>query len=288
MNTDEILATLTAAGTFLKNPIQSVTAQAVEDAYQQIKGYLRSKFAAQPDALDALTKLNEKPESKARSAVLAEEAADLGSDTKLVKLATDLAGLLSTGGTIKQRVSVKGSRNNVKVAGRDLIITEKHVQRNSITPDERHISGEQNAQLQKVNKELALRLAREDGKPNYAAGFVALQKHFNVSSHLLIPREKFDEAMSFLKQKRAMNRGKLRSRNPHEYSRDLYRAIYTRASVLGWNQPQLYQFAFEKLTLKKPINSLKELGSIQLKTLSECVHQAEKKLPKPDKVSEEE
>lgn len=276
MNTDTILATLASAAGFLKEPIQGMMTQAMTDAYGAIAGYLRSKLAGRPDALDALSQLEQKPESDARRCVLAEEAPDLESDTHLVRLAKDLAALLPVGGGKTQRVSVRGNRNNVHVAGRDIITTAKHVRRNEITPDERHITGEQKAQLRKVNNELALRLAGEDGRPDYGAGYVALEKHFGVSSYLLIPREKFDEALSLLKQRRAMNRSKLRRRDPTAYSRDFYRAIYARANELGWERPQVYEFAFKNLSLKKPIASLKALGANQLKALAESIRRVEK------------
>jgi hypothetical protein len=279
MKPEEIVSVLLNAAAFLKKPVQDVAGQSIKDGYDALKAYLKRKIAG-GEATEALEKATDKPDSAGRKAVLLEESAtiDLGGDADLVRLAESLAGLLAHAGQhVRQRVVVQGDGNHVQVAGRDIIYTKKHVQRNEITPDERHITGDQKEQLRVLNTELAQRVAGEDGKPDYSAGFRALQKHFGVSSYLLIPREKFEEALSLLKQRRAMNRSKLRNRNPTAYSGDFFRSIYSRAGELGWERPQVYQYAFDRLALKKPITSLKQLGPIQLKTLSEFMQREVKK-----------
>lgn len=280
MQTELIFATLASAATFLKQPVQDVASQSIKDLYQAAKNYVKEKLAIRPDASAALEKLEEKPESEARKALVIEEAepAKLDKDRQLAKLITQLAeGLKKANVEVKQKVTVIGHRNKVVVAGRDLIQTEKVVRKNEITPDERHITGDQATRLRELNAELAEYLANETGKPNFAAGFQILTKEFGVSSYLLIPRDRFADAVSLLQQRRAMNRGKLRSRNPAAYKQDFYRGIWTRAKELGWEKPQVYQFAFEKLALKKPISSLKALGPNQVKSLGEFMQRAAKK-----------
>ena len=61
--------------------------------------------------------------------------------------------------------------------------------------------------------ELAGRLAGDNGEPNFAAAHRTLQRRFKVASYLLIPRESFADAMAFLKQQRAINRGRLQRDN---------------------------------------------------------------------------
>ena len=280
MQSEAIFATLASAAAFLKKPIQDVAAHSLKDFYEKTKGYLRTKFGAQSDATAALEKLEEKPESEARKAVLIEETAALGleSDGELARLVEQLAALLAAvGGTINQVVSVKGRGNKVLVAGRDIINTKKHVQRNEITPDERHITAEQREKVREVIAELAMRLAGENGEPNFAAVHVMLRRRFNVPSYNLILRGQYEEALSFLKQQRAINRSRLRRRNPVAYQNDFYRGIWARQRALGWEKARVYEFAAEKLALKKPITSLKELGSIQLKTLAEFMQREERK-----------
>ena len=95
-----------------------------------------------------------------------------------------------------------------------------------------------------------------------------LQRRFQVPSYLLIPRTRFDEALSFLRQQRAINRSPLRGRNPVAYQNDFYRAIFAGARELGWDGEQVYRFATDKLGLQTAIVSLKALGPIQLKKLA--------------------
>jgi hypothetical protein len=122
-----------------------------------------------------------------------------------------------------------------------------------------------------VVAELAGRLAGEDGEPNFAAAHRMLQRRFNVASYLLLPRESFADAMAFLKQQRAINRGRLLRRNPVAYRNDFFRAIFAGGRELGWGGEQVYQFATAHLGLKRHVGSLKELGARQLKSVAEAM-----------------
>lgn len=279
MNTQEILVTLAAAASFLKKPIQDTAGQALKDLYEKTKECIRAKLGSESEATAALENLEEKPESAASRAVAVEELEliNLERDRALARLVKQLQAHLADKGYVTQRVSVRGNRNRVNVAGRDLIQTNKVVRKNKITPDERHITGEQATKLRNLNGELAQYLANEAGKPDYSAGFRILETQFDVSSYLLIPRDRYNDAISLLKQRRAMNRPKLRRRNPVAYQNDYFRGIWARARELGWDKPQVYQFAFEKLALKKLISTLKALGSNQLKSLGEYMQREVKK-----------
>ncbi len=270
MQTEAIIATLLAAAAFLKKPVQDVAAQSIKDVYEAAKYYLRKKFGEGSDGSKVLDLALEKPESAMRKAVLVEETASAGlsKDPDLVRLAEELAARLPPSThPAWQNIHVAGRANKVVVAGRDVIQTERIVQRSAITPDERHVSAEQRDEMREVIRELAARLAGEDGKPNFAAGHRMLQRRFGIGSYLLLPREKFGEAMKFLKEQRAAHRSRLLQRNPAAYASDLYRAVFSRAGNLGWKREQVYTFAAEKLGLRNPITSLKELGLNQVKSL---------------------
>jgi hypothetical protein len=272
--TESILSTLLAAAAFLKHAVQGVASQSVWDAYEAAKFYLRNKLSANPDGTRALELATAKPESLIRKALLAEETASSGldRDPELARLIERLAALLPpTGDGVRQNVRVTGDGNRVEIAGRDLIHTEKFVRRNTITPDERHLIVEQRDRIREVAGELADRLAGEHDESNFGAVHRMLQRRFQVASYLLIPRSRYDEALSFLRQHRAINRSRLRQRNPGAYANDLYRAIFAGARELGWDGERVYRFATEKLALKRPLASLKELGFVQLKSLAVAV-----------------
>ena len=270
MQTEPIFSTLLAAAAFLKHAVQGVATQAIRDAYEAAKTYLRGKLASHPDATRALELATEKPESLIRKALLVEESASTGleRDAELARLIENLAALLlPAADTISQNVRVTAQRNVVYAAGRDLIQTEKVVRRNTITPDERHLTVEQRERIREVAGELADRLAGAEGEANFAAVHRMLQRRFQVASYLLIPRSRYEETLGFLRQHRAINRSHLRGRNPLSYQNDFYRAIFAGARELGWDREQVHRFATEKLRLKSSVASLKGLGPVQLKAL---------------------
>jgi hypothetical protein len=278
MNTESILSVILAAATVLKEPAATVAAQAVKDLYEAAKYYLRRKFVSHPEAIEALEFATAKPHSSARKAALIEEAepAELHRDPELTALVARLETALCPAG-VPPRVSahVTGRGNQVNVAGRDLVVTSRLVRRNVITPDDRHLAREQRARLLTLIHEVAERMAGENGQPNLGAVHHLLQRRFAVSSYLLIPRERYAEALSFLQQQRAMRRGVLRRRNPDAFRRDLFRAVFSRATEIGWPRQKVYAFAQSQLDLKRPVTSLKQLGPVQLQALAEKMRRTE-------------
>jgi hypothetical protein len=274
MNPEAIITTLLAAAAFLKKPVQDIAIQSIKDVYEAARYYLRKRFGEHSDAAKVLDLAAQKPESEMRKAVLVEEtvAAGLHTDAELIRLATKLADLLPHASSASgQQVQVSGVRNHVCVAGRDVISTSRVVQRTVITPDERHVSAEQREQIKGVIAEIATRLAHEDGRPNFAAGHRMLQRRFGVPSYAMLPRERFDEALQFLKRQRAAFRANLRRRNPAGFATDLHRAIFARAGELGWSRHAVYAFAQEKLGLSSTVRSLRELGPQQLARLANAM-----------------
>lgn len=272
MQTEAIITTLLKAAAFLKNPLQDTADRSLKDAYEAAKSYLRNRFGDGTEAAKALELATAKPESTVRRALLSEESvsANLAGDPEMKHLIEKLASLLPTSPSITwQTVQVSGRDNVVHLAGRDIIHTARHVQRNAITPDDRHISAAQRRKINALAGDLAERLAGEDERPYFAAVHRMLHGRYNVPSYLLLFREDYEDAVAYLRQQCAINRLHLRRRNPVTYQQDFFRAIHARREKLGWDKPQLHQFAFEKLGLKKPVTSLKELGPIQLKSLAE-------------------
>jgi hypothetical protein len=277
MPTERIVAALLAAAAWFKEPMHALTSQGLRDVYDAMKYYLKRRFAVSVPASAALDSALEKPASPGRKAVLLEEAEPftLHADPEIVGLAEKIVALLPhVPATSWCDWKVEGDGNEVKFAGRDLIVTERHVLRNAITPDERHLAREQRSQLLPAIHELAERLADGDGGPNLGAVHRMLQRRFDVPSYLLIPRERYGEALAFLRRQRAAHRGTLRRRDPPAFARDRFRAIFSRATELGWCRQQVYDFAGERLNLKRPVTSLKQLGPTQLEELNALMRQA--------------
>jgi hypothetical protein len=174
-----------------------------------------------------------------------------------------------TSTTVNQSV---GKARDVIQAGGNVNIAKKVTVRNEVVPDERHITEEQAAWLKALAEELAPRLAGESGKPAYGAVYSRLTKRFGVTSYKLIPRDKFDDALQWFKEEKAKSRSKLRRSDPEKLDKELYQKVWAKARELGWKKQDVYNFALEKLTLKRPISSLKQLGPYQLKKLSEVIY----------------
>lgn len=274
MNPSSIATALVAAAALLKKPIAEVSAQAIQDSYHGVKNYLLRKFGAESPAAKALEMATDKPGSEARRLILTEEFAssDLKNDPQFASLFGQLqSDLKACNPVVPQIVRVVGDANHVQIAGRDLITTHKHVQRNIITPNERHLTVEQSSILRRVIGEVALRLGSAKNGPNYAAVHRLLQQRFAVHSYILIPRDQFDDAVSFLKERRAIYRSRMRRSDPAAYQNDLFRSIFFAADKLEWSPSQVCEYATKMLRIEEPIASLKELGPIQLKTVERLI-----------------
>ena len=107
-----ILSALTTGATLM---LQSALKEATKDAYQAIKRRLQKRGT--PDLTDAVAKLEAKPDSPARQAVLAEEleAAGAAQDEELLRLARTLLEQTGSSGAVE----VSASDHSVAV-GRDM------------------------------------------------------------------------------------------------------------------------------------------------------------------------
>jgi hypothetical protein len=278
MTTEALLAPLLAAASWLKEPAGAVAGQALRDVYAATKYYLRRTFAPHPDATKALDLALEKPTSAARRRLLVEEAAaaNLAADPEMERLAQQLAALLPGTGPTSPQVHVAGSGHAVHVAGRDLIVTARQVRRVAITPDERHLMHAQRRRLLHLIHSVAARLTAPPAPPNLAAVHAMLQRRFEVPSYLLIPRERYAEALQFLEQQRAIHRPGLRRRDPAAFRRELLRAIFGRAAILGWARDQVRAFARDQLN-QPTLASLQTLSARQLA----CVLTGLRRAPAP-------
>lgn len=271
MNTDTIVTALLSAAAFLKEPIRAVASQSLRDVYDAAKFYLRKKFGVGSRNAHLLDLATDQPTSPLSHAMLTDAAnsAALDQDADMKRLTETLLAMLG-GLNVRpgQNVTIGGNAENVQLVAGDFISTPRHIVRNVVAPDESHLDAEQVGQLRALIADVADRIADDTGTPNFAAVHRQLQRRFQVSSYLLIPYERFPEAVDFLKQQRARHRSSLRRRNPAAYDQDLFRAISARARDLGWDRDRLCHFATEHLRLRRPLGSLRELGANQLRLLA--------------------
>jgi len=159
-----------------------------------------------------------------------------------------------------QTVSGKGNM----VAGRDLNISTERVVRKTIVqtdPGGKHISNTTARKIQEMVKEY-IDIHTSAGKEAQRAAqriWSSLKKEFNVTSYKEIPAQDSDRAIQWLHAQIAMARPKIRRKAPEKWKQSFFKPIYARAGELGISKEDLYLLAQERLALKKPIRSLKEL-----------------------------
>jgi len=177
----------------------------------------------------------------------------------------------------------KAKGNNITqvgvIEGDFNIKTEKIKKENKISPNPKfHITGEQAQQIKEcINKivELNGKAGKFKGKQDkgkfYAKTWNLFKNKFGVTSYHLLPKDKFIEAKTLLKQQEAIQKPKLRRTNNKEWRIKNYSAIFSRLGQLGFNKDKAHEIANEKLKLKHPINSLTELGEQNLEKLYKII-----------------
>lgn len=158
-----------------------------------------------------------------------------------------------------------------------IIKTQKVTKKNEVvTNPEIHISQEQAKQILdkineivEINEKAGLFKSTKDKGIFFSQTWTSLKNKFNVTSYHLLPKERFDEVMTWLKKQIAYeHRPKMRKGNNQEWKKSIYTAIYAKAQKeLGMDKEGIYQIAYEHLNLKQPISSLKELSDTRLNKL---------------------
>ncbi len=156
--------------------------------------------------------------------------------------------------------SIKGN-NNTQVAG-DYIKTEKIVKKTEIIYDKNeYISDSQAKEIRDYVLDIAQRTK------SYRKEYNALYDKFKITSYKLLPKDKFDEAIKFLKRRKAIYRPKLRKIDESKLRKEYYAGIYARAKQLNMNKEDILNFAITSLDIKTEITSLKQLSNTRLKKL---------------------
>ena len=171
------------------------------------------------------------------------------------------------GDTIVHRGQVQISGRDVTFAGRDIHINERTIRRTIVQPGPEHISPDQAARLhQLIDKAVEQDVtAGEERRRSYMKWWSILKKHYGVPGYREIPRHLGEDAISWLKQRIAIGRPKLRRTDPQEWRRQHYTAIYARASELGYSRGEVHAIAKSRLGVQ--VTSLKSLTQGNLKKL---------------------
>ncbi|MBS0657732.1 MAG: toll/interleukin-1 receptor domain-containing protein [Verrucomicrobia bacterium] len=166
--------------------------------------------------------------------------------------------------------TANAGRDVFQAAG-DLNVNKKEVVRPVIPREPHHITEAQAAEIRQRLNELGERDEKAGRGSTYGAWMNRFKDQFEIASYARLDAARFDDAIAWIKQQKAMNRSRLRRTSNKAWREDHYAIIYGCLRKLGWDKSQLYRFAFEKLEMRKPIQSLKELGEQNLEKLAGLV-----------------
>lgn len=180
---------------------------------------------------------------------------------------------LHTDPTPSQVQTVIGGDNIVAQAAQgDIHINQKKIVRPKLVREQGDISETTAHEIQ----ELIRQLGQTDelaGKPvSYAEWQARLRNRFKVASYRKLTVEQGEDAIQWLKQQVGRKLPSLRRANNGEWRQRHYQAIWAMSGKLGWDKSAVYEFAADKLALKKPIASLTELGEQKLESLRNKLH----------------
>lgn len=170
--------------------------------------------------------------------------------------------------------NITGS-HNVQAAG-NVYINKKDVKKNFVTREPGEITDAQARTIQELIEkivELQSSASKKTKSQSFGEWHQRLKNRYRVTSYKKVRAEDFQDVVSWLKQQSAMLRPKLRRANNAVWRKEHYKGIYARWRQMGYEKNEIYAFAFKHLVLKKPINSLKELGERNLEKLHKIIAQ---------------
>jgi len=153
----------------------------------------------------------------------------------------------------------------------DINVNPRITRKNIVNPGPEHVSPAQALEIKTRVLEIAELETKSGRKMMPGAWYNKLYKQFDITSYHLTPASRFDEVISWLQKQAVLIRPKLRRTDPEEWSKSLYKGIWSRAKELGMSKDQVHAFAGSVLQAGAPPSSLSELGERNLKTVYDAL-----------------
>jgi len=166
--------------------------------------------------------------------------------------------------------NIKGN-HNIQVAQGNVIQTKKVKVVTEVVYDvNSHITDAQAFEIKEKITEIVNMVATNGASKQklFPKEYTAFYKQFKITSYKLVPLNEYDNAIKWL-NKRIAYYGKknLRHGDKEQWRKKQYTAIYARTRQLKMDRTDLINFTEEKLTLKNPLSSLKDLSDTRLQKL---------------------
>ncbi|ATW43308.1 helix-turn-helix domain-containing protein [Glaesserella parasuis] len=243
-------------------------------------GYSQANFAHQTEVNRETLRLNE----LGRSGISAEflgRAAQLGVDVQYV-----ITGIRSQEIEKNQQASVQGNSNNVIYGDSGIInsgtinniTTEKYTTKTNavVKPNEEHIREETARKLQDLVKEVVELEEKIKTTPkSFQAVWASLNKHCGVVSYRLIPVEKTDKAITYLRK--WIGRLSSSKSAPKKVGNEWRAKKYAYIKI---NTKGLEQWLREHLQSKYAVGSITELSNDQLEKVYRSVASKKRSISK--------
>lgn len=181
--------------------------------------------------------------------------------------------------SVTQNNTFNSSVNNSVIGNvENVYLNQKKVNKPIIQATDIHITQEQVFNIKTLIEQIveihvnAGKISTQDEiSKAYRDWGAKLKRKFKVANRNLILKEQYDDVIKWLRQQAAMNKPKLRRTNNPEWRKKQYSAIWAKARQLNLDKETVYEIAAERLSLKTPINSLKDLGEQNLDKLYKIV-----------------
>ena len=167
--------------------------------------------------------------------------------------------------------SIKGN-NNLQIVTNNapIIHTGKLTAKvNVVHNPENHISDAQAQQIKEKVIECATILASDGSnkKSLIQKQYGKLYKRYGIPKYSLLPKEKFEDAIKWLKREVAASRRVLKDNASTEWRKAQYASINARGRQIGMDREALLIYATQVLELANTLSSLKDLEDEQLQKL---------------------
>lgn len=168
--------------------------------------------------------------------------------------------------------SITGDNNvQIGVNNGKIVHTKQHKSIIEVVHDpSTHITVNQAYEIKQKITDIASMVAtnQSDKASAFKKEYIAFGKQFKIPKYSLLPAEQFDEAILWLNKRIAYHGKKnLRHGNTDEWRKKQYTAIYARIKGLNMTKEDLLIFAEQKLALKAPLASMKDLSDTRLQKL---------------------
>ena len=164
-----------------------------------------------------------------------------------------------------------------QAAGPMHIHQKPQINKTDFVRESHHITEAQAADIKQRLDELGERDEKAGKGGTYGKWMNMFKHRFELTTYKALPEMRLEEALSWIRQQKAINRSSLRRTNNEEWRKDHLKAIWASAHQLDWGKEAVHQAAQNYFKLKTPIDSVSDLGEQKLEKFAAFMRRESKK-----------